>query len=537
MGGRWANYRGWIVVAAVSAGLAVALCHLLPPQPRWQMHLQKGDVVLAVEPVHGRIFFRDAAGISALDLASGSQLGQVVVGADFTFHSADRFSPNHRHHVVRFDKGRKLGVVDVVTLTSQVIDLSAIKDNDQTPWLTFAPDSAWLAVGIRGENGPAAVVVVDLVSGKVAAETELKSSFGTFLPGNQGIACETTLDQNRYIVTVWDLATGNKVSSSPPFLASGVDSDNAYRFWPKSWLPDGRTLIACRQSAAGKTELVVWDIVANQLRGLLPVTVSGNSSLLSFAPDGKTLWLTSPDGKKLIFVDPLTAAVRKEHELPASARYTSASSDSTLMVCETEEGSVLFQLPAGEVLAEWCGASEKQWAFAPELLILYRIDFDGEMGHLLLDGVFTFHFRDPYSQRTVSHGPLPTDSCWPPYHQFYPRMMFVRSALPSRTNSVREFLLRWLPPHEEPTSQVLQVDLATGRTLGRLEFPGTPQFKFSEPAYRLVTWYTDRSGGEVVACWDVPFRPSWTWVLGPPLALFEVAAAWRWRQARSLQSR
>ena len=80
-----------------------------------------------------------------------------------------------------------------------------------------------------------------------------------------------------------------------------------------------------------------------------------------------------------------------------------------------------------------------------------------------------------------------------------------------------------------PTYRLRSLDLATGRETGRLDFTIAPHFRYCDERQLVLTWDTI---SREMACWDVPFRPPWLWVLGPPLALGAVWYGLRWWRRR-----
>jgi hypothetical protein len=497
---------GWAVFAALLVSLGATLYQVLLRQPRWQVHLEADERVVLVEGVHGRIFIHDNKGVTALDLFTGRRLGLVFAGTDFTYSNLDGFSPDHRYYPVRFDNGRQLAVVDVVTLQAKQIDLRGPEDNDRFPDIVFSPGSEWLVARVRDENHRLVKeVAAEAATGKVVFQTEPGISFGPFVPEGKLIIYERSAGRTRQdAASVWDLATGKKVHDLPPFLAGSLSGRDDC--CPRAWSADGRILIACRESAEGTPELVAWDVLNNRLQARVPAEIAAHATQARVSPDGQLVILaTGPDGKRLVFFDLATGAVRKEHRLPARAE-------------------AFWFLPDGELVRD-TSAGDELWDATPDPSITYRLTFAGQMGHLLLDGEFTYHFRDSRTGRVVASRPQRADFCWPPEHQFCRRMLFVRSRATGEASSAA-VLRQWLPWGNRPTCQIQWIDLATGDEVGQLDFPESPQFHFAEPHGLLVSWHPQRDGHEV-ACWDVPLRPAWGWVLGLPLGLALALAGWR----------
>jgi hypothetical protein len=521
---------------ALLVGLAGVLYYVLPPQPRWQVQLETGEQVVAVEPVHGRVFTHNNEGVAAIDLFTGRRLGLVFAATGFTYSNLDGFSPDHRYYAVRFDNGRQLAVVDVVTLQAQQIDLQAPGGSDRFTHYVFSPGSEWVAATAQ-ERRYTNSVVAEVATGKVLYRTEPGTYFSGFVPQSNRVVCSTFVGNERqqYVVSVWDLSTGKKLHESPPFFVGFTDSRGLYEEYPRGDSADHRTMIGWLESAEGKPELVAWDVLNNRLQARVPAEVSAHVSHAAVSPDGKLLMLAAgPNGKRLAFVDLTTGTVRKEHQLPARAERLQFCADPTLAACRTRTGEFEFRVSDGE-LERHTPAGDELWKATPDPAIAYDITVDGERAHLLLEVEFTFHFRDSRTGRVVASSPQRADYCSPPEHQFGRRVLFVRSRVTEGASPVEEFLRQWLPLGDPPDTQIRCIDLATGREGRRVVFPDAPRFQFAEEHGLLATWHSNRNSCEVLACWEVPLRPSWAWVLGPPLGLMALALAregWRYLRRR-----
>jgi hypothetical protein len=163
-------------------------------------------------------------------------------------------------------------------------------------------------------------------------------------PDGRTLICAKTTINGRDLVLIDAVAAHDGRVADIVTIAS---APGVYYAAPR-WSPDGRTIAAERQSADGRSEIVLVEVASRDVRVLVDRAGSRNTSP-AWMPDGRAVLFASARGHDPfdIFAADLTGALRRVTTTRGGATFPDVSADGRLLayVGYTEDGYDVFTMP------------------------------------------------------------------------------------------------------------------------------------------------------------------------------------------------